>query len=89
MTRVPHVRIVVAFCIAALVGYSFFSVWVVLYSNDAALKGDVIGTWKSFAVAVFSFWVGSSSGGKAKDDAPQQVTVTNPPDQPVPVEPQP
>jgi len=71
MTRIPHLRIVVASCIIAVIGYAFFSVWAVLYAADPTLTGDVIGTWKSFAVAAFSFWLGSSSAGKAKDpDAP-------------------
>jgi hypothetical protein len=83
---IPHLRLVVAFCALAVLGYAGFSVWVVAFSADAAMKGDVIGTWKSFAVAAFSFWVGSSSGGKAKDSAPQPVTVENPPEQPIPVE---
>lgn len=82
----PHLRVVVASSIAAIAGYAVFSLWVVLYSGDAALKGDVIGTWKSFAVLAFGFWLGSSSGGKAKDGAPQPVTVENPPEQPIPVE---
>ena len=64
---IPHQRIVIAFCVAAIIGYAVFSVWAVFYSSDAALRGDVIGTWKSFAVAAFAFWLGSSSGGKAKD----------------------
>lgn len=85
MSKVPHARTVIAFCIAAIVGYAVFSVWAVFYSTDAALRGDVIGTWKSFAVAAFAFWLGSSSGGKAKDDGPVPVTVANPPDEPVPV----
>ena len=42
---VPHLRIVVAACVAAVIGYLGFSIWVVLWSNDVALKGDVIGTW--------------------------------------------
>lgn len=83
---IPHQRIVVAFCIAAIVGYSIFSAWAVFYSDDAAMRGDVIGTWKSFAVAAFAFWMGSSSGGKAKDAVPTTVTIDQPPDQPVPVE---
>jgi hypothetical protein len=86
---IPHIRVVIAFCVAALVGYAFFSVWVVLYSGDAALRGDVIGTWKSFATAGVFFWIGSSSGGKAKPDAPTPVSVVNPPESPVPVEPTP
>lgn len=88
-TRVPHLRVVVGFCIAALVGYAAFSAYVVLELRDPALTGDVIGTWKSFAVAVFAFWVGSSSAGKAKDDLPPKVQIEQPPDTPVPVEPKP
>lgn len=61
---IPHLRVVVGFCIAATLIYAGFSVYVVAYLKDAALTGDVIGTWKSFAVAVMAFWVGSSSGGK-------------------------
>ena len=64
---IPHLRVVIGFCIAALVGYSVFSGYVVFNLKDPALTGDVIGTWKSFAVGVFAFWVGSSSAGKAKD----------------------
>lgn len=71
MTVIPHQRIVIAFCIAAIAGYAVFSVWAVFLSDDAALRGDVIGTWKSFAVAAFAFWLGSSSGGKAKDAEPR------------------
>lgn len=81
---VPHARTIIAFCIAAVVGYSIFSAWAVFYSNDAALRGDVIGTWKSFAVAAFTFWVGSSSGGKAKTEEPVKTEIVNPPEKPVP-----
>lgn len=81
---VPHVRIVLAVCVAAILGYAAFSIWVVFYSNDAAQRGDVIGTWKSFAVAAFTFWLGSSSGGKAKDGEPVKTEVTNPPNRPIP-----
>jgi hypothetical protein len=83
-SRVPHLRIVVAFCIAAIIGYAVFSVWAVFWSDDAAQRGDVGGTWKSFAVLAFGFWLGSSSGGKAKDDGPVPVNVTNAPSDPVP-----
>lgn len=65
--QVPHRNVIIGFCITAIAGYSLFSVWVFGWSADAALKGDVIGTWKSFAVAAFMFWIGSSSGGKARD----------------------
>ena len=61
---IPHLRVVVGFCVVATAIYAGFSIYVVAYLKDAALTGDVIGTWKSFAVAVMAFWVGSSSGGK-------------------------
>ncbi len=63
--RVPHHITVIAFCVAAIGGYAAFSAWAVFRSGDVAMTGDVIGTWKSFAVAAFAFWLGSSSGGKA------------------------
>lgn len=65
--QIPHLRIVVWATAAAIAGYALFSIWVVLWSGDAALKGDVIGTWKSFAVLAFGFWLGSSSGGKQRE----------------------
>jgi hypothetical protein len=79
--QVPHLRIIIAFCAAAIVGYAIFSGWVVFYSHDAAQRGDVIGTWKSFAVAAFAFWLGSSSGGKARDA--EASPATGKPDDPV------
>ncbi len=73
-STIPHKHIVVAFAVAAVGGYAAFSVWMVARNSDPATIGDIIGTWKSFAVAAFAFWLGSSSGGKAKDtpvpDAP-------------------
>lgn len=67
MNRVPHLNIVVAACLIAVAGYGWFSWWAVFESGDSVLIGDTIGTWKSFAVAAFAFWIGSSSGGKAAD----------------------
>lgn len=93
MTRghIPHLSIIIAFCVAAIIGYAVFSVWAVFIARDATMIGDVVGTWKSFAVAAFAFWLGSSSGGKAKDDIPTgtasdpaHVEVTNVPGNPVP-----
>lgn len=83
---VPHLRIVVFFCVVAVAGYAAFSVWAVFYSGDAALRGDVVGTWKSFAVGAFAFWVGASSGGKIKDvmpPSPTPVKVENTKENPV------
>lgn len=84
--RVPHLRIVVAFCIFAITGYAGFSAYAVLGMKDPALTGDVIGTWKSFAVLAFGFWLGSSSAGKAKDETPPKVQIEQPHNDPIPVE---
>lgn len=65
--KIPHLHIVVVFCLAAIVGYAAFSAYVVVIIKDATMIGDTIGTWKSFAVLAFGFWIGSSSAGKAKD----------------------
>lgn len=88
VSRVPHFATIVGFSIAAVIGYAAFSVWAVFYSDDATLQGDVIGTWKSFAVAGFTFWIGSSVGGKTQptNQPPTSVEVVNSPSQPVPVD---
>lgn len=70
MSPIPHLRVVVGTCIIAVIGYATLSGWAVFWSDDAALRGDVIGTWKSFAVMAFGFWIGSSSGGKATAGPP-------------------
>ena len=74
---IPHLHIVIGVCLAAVAGYAFFSVYAVIFLQDATMTGDIIGTWKSFAVAAFAFWLGSSSGGKAKG-APATGTKENP-----------
>jgi hypothetical protein len=81
MNSIPHLRVIVAVCIAAIVGYAIFSAYVVIVLRDATMTGDTIGTWKSFAVLAFGFWLGSSSGGKAKGETP-----TGRPNDPVSVE---
>lgn len=63
-------RVVVGASLLAVLGYLGFSVWVFGWTKDAALIGDVVGTWKSFAVLAFGFWLGSSSGGKANATLP-------------------
>lgn len=87
MTRnnIPYLPIVVAACLIAVAGYAVFSWWAVFVARDATMTGDVIGTWKSFAVLAFGFWLGSSSGGKAKDDTPAKVQIDQPAGDPVPV----
>lgn len=69
-TSIPHMRVVVGASLLAVLGYLGFSVWVFGWTRDAALIGDVVGTWKSFAVLAFGFWLGSSSGGKATATLP-------------------
>lgn len=66
--KVPHLRIVVVASIAAVAGYAANSMFVLGWTDDAALQGDVVGTWKSFATLAFGFWLGSSSAGKARDE---------------------
>lgn len=82
--HIPHRNIVVSFCVAAISGYAVFSYWAVFIARDATMIGDVIGTWKTFAVAAFAFWLGSSSGGKSKDADPPKVEIDQPPNKPVP-----
>lgn len=75
MTNVPNLRIILAVCIAAILGYLGFSIWAVVHLRDATMVGDVIGTWKSFAVAAFAFWLGSSSGGKERTATPPPASA--------------
>jgi hypothetical protein len=84
MTKIPHLGIVLAATLAAIAGYAAFSIWAFYRATDAAMVGDIVGTWKGFATAAFFFWLGSSSGGKAKDTAPTDVNVVNTPADPVP-----
>lgn len=85
-SRVPHLRIVVTVSAFVLIGFAIVSGWVLVYSDDAVTKGNIIGTWQNFALLAVGFWIGSSSAGKAKDEAPTPVTVTNAPNDPIPVE---
>lgn len=85
MTTIPNLRVVIGVCIVAVAGYALFSIYAVMWLRDATMTGDVIGTWKSFAVAAFAFWLGSSSAGKAKDADPRPAGT---PDDPVSVTPQ-
>lgn len=84
--KIPYLPIVVGFCIAAIAGYAVFSWWAVFIARDATMTGDVIGTWKSFAVLAFGFWLGSSSGGKSKEEMPPRVQIDQPSEKPIPAE---
>jgi len=70
MSRVPHLRVVVAVTFFVLVGFAAVSAYALMLTDDNTTKGNVIGTWINFAMLGVGFWLGSSSGGKAKDDSP-------------------
>ena len=65
---VPHLRIVVAVTLAAILGFGAVSGWVMVYSADEVTKGTIIATWQNVALLAFGFWLGSSSAGKARPD---------------------
>lgn len=80
--RVPHLRIVVAVSVFVLIGFAAVSAYVLGWSDDQVSKGNIIATWQNFALLGVGFWLGSSSGGKARDE----VTPTGQPGDPVFVE---
>lgn len=84
MSAIPHLRIVVAVSAFVLAGFALVSGYVLGWSSDEVTKGNVIGTWINFAMLAVGFWLGSSSGGKAKGGEPSPVVVANQPDDPVP-----
>ena len=70
MSRIPHLRIVVAVSGFVLIGFAAVSWFVLGYTADDVTKGNVIGTWINFAMLAVGFWLGSSSAGKARPEAP-------------------
>jgi hypothetical protein len=68
--QIPHLRIVVAVSAFVLLGFTAISAYVIGWSADMVTKGNIIGTWQNFALLAVGFWLGSSSGGKAKEDGP-------------------
>ena len=68
--QIPHLRIVVAVSAFVLVGFTGVSAYVIGWSTDLVTKGNIIGTWQNFALLAVGFWLGSSSGGKSKEDLP-------------------
>lgn len=77
---VPHLRIVVAVTLAAILGFAAVSGWVLVFSADEVTKGAIIGTWQNVALLAFGFWLGSSSAGKAQATPP----TFQPPDEEMP-----
>lgn len=84
-SSIPHLRIVVAVSAFVLLGFALVSGYVLGWTSDDVTKGNIIGSWINFAMLAVGFWLGSSSAGKAKDDTPPKVEVTNTPDNPVQV----
>jgi len=70
VSRIPHLAVVVAVSAAAIIGFSAISAYVLYFTDDEVTKGAIVGTWQNVALLAFGFWLGSSSGGKVKDDAP-------------------
>ena len=50
-STIPHVRVVIGFCLLAAFAYLGFSVWVFSWTDEAALRGDSI----SFDIAAGLF----------------------------------
>lgn len=69
-SSIPHLRIVVGVSGFVLIGFAIVSAYVLGWSADEVTKGNIIGTWQNFALLAVGFWIGSSSGGKAKDETP-------------------
>lgn len=83
MTHIPHLRVVVAVSGFVLIGFAVVSGYVLGWTGDEVTKGNVIGTWVNFAMLAVGFWLGSSSGGKAKDEVPREPVASGKPDDPV------
>lgn len=71
-SRIPHLRVVVSVTAFVLSGFLGVSVYVLGWTDDEVTKGNVIGTWVNFAMLAVGFWLGSSSGGKVRDEAPPE-----------------
>lgn len=85
--QIPHMRVVVAVSAFVLFGFLGVSVYILGWSDDDVTKGNIVGTWVNFAVLAVGFWIGSSSGGKSKQDTPSgqpndPVSVTEQPPAP-------
>lgn len=68
MGKIPNLRVVIAVSGFVLVGFSLVSGYVLVFTEDEVTKGNIIGTWQNFGMLAVGFWLGSSSGGKAKDN---------------------
>lgn len=80
MTVIPNLRVVVGVSSFVLIGFAAVSTYVLGWTSDEVTKGNVIGTWINFAMLAVGFWLGSSSGGKAKNEGPANAPTGNPGD---------
>lgn len=64
--KVPHYKTIAAVTFIVLAAFFAVSFWVLTKGDDATIKGAVVGTWTALATTAGGFWLGSSSGGKAK-----------------------
>ena len=62
--RLAHGRMIVFISVAILIAFAAVTFWVLMFSGDATTKGSIIQTWNNLAIAVGTFWLGSSLGGK-------------------------
>jgi hypothetical protein len=81
--HIPHLRIVVAVSAFVLLGFTAVSAYVIGWSSDMVTKGNIIGTWQNFALLAVGFWLGSSSGGKAKEEPAKDAAPTGKPGDPL------
>lgn len=72
-SSIPHIRIVLAVTAFALMGFGAVSIYVLGWGADEVTQGSIIGVWIGAANGALGFWLGSSSGGKARTDEPEPV----------------
>lgn len=64
--KVPHPKWSMWLSAAIFSGFTGVTLIVLLNNYDGLTKGLIIGTWNSMAIGTFTFWLGSSSGGKSQ-----------------------
>lgn len=63
---IPHIRVVVAVTFFVLACFAAVTVYVLATTDDATIRGAIIGTWTALATSAGGFWLGASSGGKLR-----------------------
>lgn len=62
--RIPHARFVQWLTFAIIGVFAIVSGYVLFSTDDATIRGAIIGTWTTMATSAGAFWLGASSGGK-------------------------